>query len=327
MEAPELLVVDDSRIVRAMVSDVLRAQGYRIREAQNGREALERVQECTPDLVLLDVMMPEMDGYEVCRELRRREGADDYIPILMLTAKGDVEDLARGLDAGADDYISKPFDNVELVARVRSLLRIRALQKRLSQQNLELEAKNQQLEALTRQLDAANQELRLLSVTDGLTKAYNHRHFQERLKAEYARAARHGEPLACVMIDLDRFKRINDTYGHPAGDRVLVQLVEILKDAVRGEDLVARYGGEEFVLLLPKTDASLALTIAERLRNRIAGEPVPIGGDRRIPVTVSMGVADYLPGEKERSPDELLRAADEALYRAKANGRNRVEVA
>ncbi|GAB6061322.1 diguanylate cyclase [Deferrisoma palaeochoriense] len=327
MASAEILVVDDSRIVRAMVTDVLRAQGYGIREAEDGREALAQVRERPPDLILLDVMMPEMDGYEVCRELRRRETNDDYIPILMLTAKGDVEDLARGLDAGADDYISKPFDNVELVARVRSLLRIRALQKRLFRQNLELEAKNQQLEALARQLDAANQELRLLSVTDGLTKAYNHRHFQERLRAEYARATRHGEPLACVMIDLDRFKRINDTYGHPVGDRVLVHLVEVLKEGVRGEDLVARYGGEEFVLLLPKTDAAHARALAERLRARIEAEPVPIGDGATLPVTVSMGVADLVPGSRDRSPDELLKAADEALYRAKTNGRNRVEVA
>ncbi len=328
METPEILVVDDSRIVRAMVSDVLRAEGYRVREASDGREALARIQESRPDLVLLDVMMPEMDGYEVCRALRRNEREEEYIPILMLTAKGDVEDLARGLAAGADDYIAKPFDNLELLARVKSLLRIRALQKRLYQQNLELEAKNQQLEALTRQLDAANQELRLLSVTDGLTRAYNHRHFQERLRTEYARATRHGEPLACVMIDLDHFKRINDTYGHPIGDRVLVWLVGILKDGVRSEDLVARYGGEEFVLLLPNTDAHRAHSLAERLRKRIASESVPLaGGDARLRVTVSMGVADYRPGELDRTPDELLKAADEALYRAKAHGRNRVEVA
>ncbi len=328
METPEILVVDDSRIVRAMVSDVLRAEGYRVREASDGREALARIQESRPDLVLLDVMMPEMDGYEVCRALRRNEREEEYIPILMLTAKGEVEDLARGLAAGADDYIAKPFDNLELLARVKSLLRIRALQKRLYQQNLELEAKNQQLEALTRQLDAANQELRLLSVTDGLTRAYNHRHFQERLRTEYARASRHGEPLACVMIDLDHFKRINDTYGHPIGDRVLVWLVGILKDGVRSEDLVARYGGEEFVLLLPNTDATRARNLAERLRKRIASEPVPLAeGDGRLRVTVSMGVADYRPGEVDRTPDELLKAADEALYRAKAHGRNRVEVA
>ncbi len=328
METPDILVVDDSRIVRAMVSDVLRAEGYRVREASDGRQALARIQESRPDLVLLDVMMPEMDGYEVCRALRRSEREEEYIPILMLTAKGEVEDLARGLAAGADDYIAKPFDNLELLARVKSLLRIRALQKRLYQQNLELEAKNQQLEALTRQLDAANQELRLLSVTDGLTRAYNHRHFQERLRTEYARASRHGEPLACVMIDLDHFKRINDTYGHPIGDRVLVWLVGILKDGVRSEDLVARYGGEEFVLLLPNTDAERARSLAERLRKRIASEPVPLApGDGRLRVTVSMGVADYQPGKVDRSPDDLLRAADEALYRAKAHGRNRVEVA
>ncbi len=323
----DILVVDDSRIVRAMVSDVLRAEGYHVAEAEDGRQALARVSTARPDLILLDVMMPEVDGYEVCRALREEEREEDYIPILMLTAKGEVEDLARGLAVGADDYIAKPFDNLELLARVKSLLRIRSLQKRLYLQNLELEAKNQQLEALTRQLDAANQELMLLSVTDGLTRAYNHRHFQERLKGEYARARRHGEPFTCVMIDLDHFKRINDTYGHPVGDRVLVRLVEILKEGVRSEDLVARYGGEEFVLLLPKTDSAQARVIADRLRERIAREEIPVTDSKRLAVTVSMGVADFCPGAVERDPDALLRAADEALYRAKANGRNRVEVA
>jgi diguanylate cyclase (GGDEF)-like protein len=331
MVSDDILVVDDSRTVLAMVTDILEGEGYPVRQAENGRVALEMVDERRPDLILLDVMMPEMDGYQVCRELRRE---DDYIPVLMLTAKGDLEDLVRGIDAGADDYISKPFDHVELMARVRSLLRIRTLQKRLykqtldlDKQNLELEAKNQQLEALASQLDALNQELQLLSVTDGLTKAHNHRHFQERLKSEFARAKRYGEPLSCIMVDIDHFKEVNDAHGHPVGDKGLVRLVEILKEGIRGEDVVARYGGEEFVLLLPKTTADRARVLAERIRERVEGNSLSLPNGACVEFTVSLGVADYQPGGTIQTPDELLQSADGALYRAKKNGRNRVMVA
>lgn len=324
MDRPDILVVDDSRIVLAMVTDILEEEGYRVRQAENGRVALARIAEARPDLVVLDVMMPEMDGYEVCETLRRDA---EYLPVLMITAKGELEDLVRGLEAGADDYIAKPFQAVELVARVKSLLRIGTLQKRLYVQNVELEAKNQQLEALARQLDELNKELMLLSVTDGLTRAYNHRHFQERLKSEYSRAKRYGEPLACVMIDIDHFKRVNDTWGHPVGDRVLVRLVEILKESIRSEDLVARYGGEEFVLLLPRTDGEHARHLAERVREEVEQAEVPLGHTERIRFTVSLGVSGYVPPGPPDTADELLHAADAALYRAKADGRNRVAVA
>jgi diguanylate cyclase (GGDEF)-like protein len=323
MESRDILVVDDSRTVLAMVTDILECEGYSVRKAENGRVALELVAEERPDLMLLDVMMPEMDGYQVCEALRRDE---DYIPVLMITAKGDLKDLVRGLDVGADDYITKPFDHVELVARVKSLLRIRTLQKRLYAQNLELEAKNQQLEALATQLDALNQELQLLSVTDGLTKAHNHRHFQERLKSEFARAKRYQEALSCVMIDIDHFKAVNDEHGHPVGDKVLVRLVEILKEGIRGEDLVARYGGEEFVLLLPKTTADHASNLAERVRRQVEAESIAVTNGDCVSFTVSLGVADFRPGGPVQEPDDLLQAADGALYRAKANGRNRVVV-
>jgi len=322
METRDILVVDDSRTVLTMVTDVLEAEGYRVRQAEHGRAALEVVAERRPDLIILDVMMPEMDGYEVCRLLR---DDPDYIPVLMITAKGDLQDLVKGLEAGADDYISKPFDHMELLARVKSLLRIRTLQKRLYAQNLELEAKNQQLQAQAEQLDALNRELQLLSVTDGLTRAYNHRHFQEQLKSEFARAKRRGEALSCAMIDIDQFKAVNDAWGHPVGDRVLVRLVELLKDGTRGEDLVARYGGEEFALLLPSTPAGQAVHLAERLRERIAAEGLVASPDDKVYCTVSVGVAQFSPGGPHQDPDALLQAADAALYRAKARGRNRVE--
>ncbi len=323
-ESRDILVVDDSRTVLAMVTDVLTTEGYQVRQAENGRRALDLVAQERPDLVLLDVMMPEMDGYQVCRALRQEP---EYIPVLMLTAKSDLEDLVRGLEAGADDYISKPFEHMELMARVKSLLRIRTLQKRLLSQNLELEQKNRELEELAEQLDALNRELQLLSVTDGLTKAYNHRHFQERLKSEFARAKRYGDPLACVMLDIDNFKAVNDRWGHPVGDRVLVRLVEIVREGVRGEDLVARYGGEEFALLLPKTTRGHAMALAERVRESIERERIDASPAGPVTFTVSAGVAGYEPeGGGIQGPDQLIHAADAALYKAKARGRNRVEM-
>jgi len=339
----EILIVDDSPTVVSMFSDMLAGNGYRVRTAANGRAALERIAERRPDLVLLDVMMPEMDGYQVCRVLRAQD--EDYVPILMITAPGD---LAVSLETGADDFISKPPDPVELNARVKSLLRIRTLQKRLYDENLQrkarneqleaqnsqleamsvqLQAQNEQLQAMADQLRALNQELELLSATDGLTKACNHRHFQERLRSEFARAKRYHEPLSCVLIDIDRFKRVNDTYGHLAGDKVLVRLVEILKEGLRKEDIVARYGGEEFALLLPNTRAAQALPVAERLRQRVEAATLLTAEGETLRFTISSGVADYEFDEPIQDPDVLIDSADKALLRAKKNGRNRVEVA
>ncbi|NTU59681.1 MAG: diguanylate cyclase [Deltaproteobacteria bacterium] len=323
-ETPDVLVVDDSGIVLKMLAEILSTEGFRVRQADNGRVALERIREARPDLVVLDVMMPEVDGYEVCRSVRRES---EYIPILMITAKGELEDLVRGLEVGADDYIAKPFQPMELIARAKNLLRIGALHKRLYAQNLELEAKNQQLSALAHQLDELNKELTFLSVTDGLTRAHNHRYFQDRLKGEFSRASRYGDPLSCVMIDIDHFKKVNDAFGHPVGDRVLIRLVEILKEGIRGEDLVARYGGEEFVLLLPRTDSAKAYRLAERLREAVEADGVALANGERVRFTVSLGVAGFAPDGPIRSADELLQAADAALYQAKADGRNRVALA
>jgi two-component system chemotaxis response regulator CheB len=320
----EVLVVDDSPTMRAMIYDILAANGHRVRQAENGRIALEEIAQKEPDLVVLDVMMPELDGYAVCRRLREQHG---YIPVLMVTAKGAAEDLVRGLEAGADDIIAKPFEPMELGARVSSLLRIRALHQRLYTQNLELESKNKELERLAKALNRANKELTLLSVTDGLTRAYNHRHFQERFKAEFARAERYGTFLSCVLIDIDHFKKINDTYGHPVGDQVLIRLVEILQESVRKEDLVARYGGEEFVLILPETSGPRSLLLARRIRERVEREMVRVENNLTVPFTVSLGVACYEPNGVIHTSEELISKADAALYRAKENGRNRAELA
>lgn len=323
-EIHEILLVDDSSTMRAMLADILSDHGYKVRQAENGRMALDEVSRSRPDLILLDVMMPELDGYAVCRELREDK---EYLPILMITAKGDPQDLVQGIEAGADDYISKPFEELELIARVKSLLRIRSLQKKLYRQNNELESKNRELERLAHALDRANKELTLLSVTDGLTKAYNHRHFQERLKSEFSRAERYHTVLSCLLIDIDHFKMVNDTYGHPAGDVVLVRLVEIIHESVRSEDLVARYGGEEFVVLLPETGGQRALNLAQRIRERVEREQFKISDKKKIRLTISVGVSHFEPGGTIKTPDGLVKAADISLYKAKSGGRNKAILA
>ncbi|PLX41668.1 MAG: hypothetical protein C0608_04740 [Deltaproteobacteria bacterium] len=320
----EVLVVDDSPTMRAVLYDILTAHGHSVRQAENGRLALQEISRQEPDLIVLDVMMPELDGYSVCRRVREDYG---YIPVLMVTAKGSSEDMVRALEAGADDCIAKPFEPMELSARVQSLLRIRSLHQRLFTQNNELEAKNRELERLARALNRANKELTLLSVTDGLTKAYNHRHFQERFKSEFARSERYGTLLSIILIDIDHFKRVNDNYGHPVGDQVLIHLVEVLEESVRKEDLVARYGGEEFILMLPETSGPRALLLAKRIRERIEQSEVVIDASLSVRYTVSLGVSSYEPGGKVQTAEALIAKADSALYSAKANGRNRAEMA
>jgi diguanylate cyclase (GGDEF)-like protein len=331
VELGDILVVDDSLTVRAMVADVLRAEGHRVQEAKNGREALAKVAEHGPDLVVLDVMMPEMNGYEVCRKLR---ASSEYIHILMFTAHSDQECLVRCLGVGADDFVFKPFNPIELAARVRNLLRIRALQRQLWAQNQELAAmahqlaaQNEELQWLNDKLDIANRELETLCVTDSLTKAYNRRYFFEHLGSELSRAERYGKPLACVLVDVDHFKQVNDRHGHLVGDRVLVRIAEILRDNIRSADVVARFGGEEFVILLPETGANEAAALIDRIRQEIERERFPATENGTLSVTVSAGVAEYEPVASVREPDALLRETDEALYRAKEAGRNRIELA
>jgi diguanylate cyclase (GGDEF)-like protein len=225
-----------------------------------------------------------------------------------VTAKDTAEDIVEGLEAGADDYISKPYNFKELEARVRAMLRIKRLQDELDQKN--------------RELEDANKRLRKLSITDGLTGLFNHRHVHELLRDEWERSARSGEPSAVAMLDLDRFKSINDTYGHPTGDVVLYETARIIREAAREIDMVGRYGGEEFIAILPGTEEESAEHFAERVRQAVEAH-VFRDGATEIRMTVSCGVASFpAPGVDE--PEALLKAADEALYQAKHGGRNQV---
>ncbi len=306
-QTERILVVDDHPDNIEIINARLSSRGFVIETASNGQEALDLVHANPPQLILLDVMMPLMDGYEVSRRIKNDETLP-YIPIILVTARDSTQDKVDGLDAGADDYITKPINFPELEARVRSMLRIKRLQDELDQKNQELEE--------------VNKKLRKLSITDGLTELYNHRHVHELLHEEFERTKRSGESMAVAMLDLDRFKMVNDTHGHPTGDVILVETSRILRDTAREIDMVGRYGGEEFIVILPGADEDAAAHFAERVREAISGY-VFRDGEIEVKMTMSGGVACYPhPGSDE--PDTLIKRADEALYQAKEGGRNRI---
>jgi diguanylate cyclase (GGDEF)-like protein len=296
-----ILVVDDHEDNVELLRARLEARGYEVEAAMDGQEAIDKVLANPPDLILLDVMMPRIDGIEVTRQLKGNSSLP-FIPIIMQTALETTEDKVEGLDAGADDYITKPINFAELEARVKSLLRIKALQEELTH---------------------ANEALLKASQTDGLTALDNRRHIEERLTEMFGHAARLNEPLACVMCDVDHFKSVNDTYGHQAGDAVLQQLAEILRMSAREIDRVGRYGGEEFIVLLPAANLDDAVAFAERVRREVEAREFTYA-DGTLRRTVSAGAAAW-PHPEIRHQESLVKAADDALYAAKANGRNRVE--
>ena len=301
-----VLVVDDVPVNIQLLSTYLSAEGYYVISARNGLEALDQIQKNRPDLVLLDVMMPKMNGFEVC-EIVKADKETKFIPVIMVTALNELQDKIKGMNSGADDFICKPFNKLELLVRVRSLLRIKSLNDALSEKVIELQR--------------AKEELRQLAITDGLTTLYNYRYFQEQLLQELNRARRHNLQVALVMIDIDHFKSYNDTHGHPAGDTVLRKIAHLLKSNIRNIDLASRYGGEEFSLVLIETNKSAAGIVAEKIRNLVESqffefeESQPTGK-----ITISTGVATF-PADGEDF-DQLVNAADQRLYRAKQAGRN-----
>ena len=309
-----ILVVDDHEDNVELLRARLEARGYTVEGAGGGQEALDAVERKCPDLILLDWMMPKMDGMEVVRRLKSNPRLP-FIPVIMQTALDSTEHKAEGLDTGADDYITKPINFVELEARVKSMLRIKKLQS-------ELKAANVELEANKKELSKANAQLLEISLTDGLTKIDNRRALGERLHEMWEHSVRLHEPISVVMCDIDKFKSVNDNYGHQAGDAVLQQFARLLKDEAREIDRVGRYGGEEFLLILPGTVLDAAVTFAERLREKVASHTFLYTGGT-LTRTMSCGVGAS-PHPRVKDQEGLLRAADDALYVAKETGRNRV---
>lgn len=299
-----VLIADDDTISRTVVKALLLKWGYEVMEVGDGNQAWDILKDKdSPHLVLLDWMMPGMDGLELSRRLRQ-SGTNTYHYIILLTGRDSKEDIIGGLNAGADDYITKPFIPEELELRLRTGKRILDLQQSLK-------------EALEVQ--------RFQAQHDRLTGIFNHVEILNILEKELDRARRQNGNLAVIMGDLDRFKKVNDTYGHVAGDAVLVEVAARMKNNIRLYDSAGRYGGEEFLLVLPGCTNEEAIIIANRILESISKEPV-IFNNTLIKVTISLGLAVNRAGETI-TVTELVQLADTALYKAKQNGRNRMEQA
>lgn len=292
----KVLVAEDEPVSRRLLEALLRKWGYDVLAVPNGSKAWEIVQKPeAPGLVISDWMMPGMDGLELCSKIRRMEDSD-YIYFIILTAKGNKEDVVKGLSAGADDYVIKPFDKEELRSRVRIGERIINLER----------------------------QIRHMASIDPLTSVLNRRAFMERLDAEANRARRKKIAFSFVITDIDYFKKINDTFGHQAGDIVLQRFSKKLSDSLRSYDFVGRYGGEEFTICLPHTETPQARNVAERLRKSIEKMNMKLPGEADpVKITASFGVASYHPNSDDNL-DSLVRRADRALYEAKSQGKNRV---
>lgn len=298
----KILIAEDDVISRKMLESILSKWGYEVLAVGSGSEAWDILNsESAPQIAILDWMMPGMDGVEVCSKVRQLEsGIDKYTYMILLTAKTEKKDLITGMESGADDYILKPFDPHELGVRIRAGQRIVELQNQLRN------AKDKHL---------------ILSRTDGLTGILNRRAAYEVLEKEILRSAREKTPLSVIMFDIDFFKKINDSYGHNAGDAVLKELVRRVLAELRPYDIFGRYGGEEFIILLPGVFMYEGLVVSERIRESIGGTSFDISPSG-ISVTASFGVSEF---DFKENSDKLVNRADVALYKAKHNGRNRVE--
>ncbi len=302
-----VLIVDDSEFNVKVLKEQLHSH-YDVMSATKPMEAMWLAFERSPDIILLDVMMPKMSGYELCRVLKDSKKTSN-IPIIFLTSKGDVEDKVMGLKSGGDDYITKPYEINELLARINVHIRLKETQDQLKQLLVE---KNQLIE-----------QLENLSLHDGLTGIYNRRYLEEYLEKSVEECKRYKLALSVVMMDIDHFKRVNDTYGHQIGDRVLQKFAKRIEKNIRKADVLARYGGEEFTVVSKNTEIEGAVTIADKLRAAIQEKPFKIGR-HNINLTASLGVAAIGVGAYMDAA-QLLRNADIMLYKAKAAGRNRVE--
>lgn len=298
----KVLAAEDNPVFQSTLRSLLTKWGYEAVTARDGNQAWELLQgEDTPRMAILDWMMPGMDGVELCRRIRSA-AREPYIYILLLTARTESGDLVEGMEAGADDYLTKPFNAHELRVRLRAGRRILDLQEELL---------------------LAREALRIQATHDGLTGLLNRGSILEALQNEMSRAGRENQPLGVLLMDLDRFKLINDTHGHLAGDAVLREASQRMKAAVRCYDSIGRYGGEEFLAVLPGCSGPAAGQQAERIREAVAGQPFPSGGDL-LSVTCSIGVS-WRDSPLVHDADQLIREADLALYRAKDRGRNCVE--
>ena len=297
-----VVVVDDDDMSRRLVGKALEYEGFQVRLAESGAQGLQILNEWHPHLVLLDVNMPNLNGLETLAKLRAHE--NEYVSVMFVSANSKTEDVIRGLDAGADDYVCKPFEVMELLARVRAQLRIKDLNDSLKR---------------------ANDRLKELVDIDDLTGLFNMRSLYKRLDYELDRARRYNRSLSVLMMDLDNFKQVNDKHDHLFGSFVIKEVGKMIRENIRKVDFAARYGGDEYLVVLTEISLEGATTFANRLRSKIE-EATYTNEFYTMRLTASLGLAIANPNQNEVDARALVRYADRALYKAKENGRNRVEI-
>ncbi|MCQ8118463.1 GGDEF domain-containing response regulator [Methylomonas rosea] len=306
----KILVVDDSKMIRQLVTECLKEMGHELAYAENGAESLQYIADHDVDLILMDVEMPFLSGFEATKAIRELKKAD-WFPIIFLTMHDDDKSFVNGILAGGDAYLPKPLNPTRLRLTVIAMERIYVMRQKLQTTQLELQA--------------ANSALERLSLRDQLTGLGNRRHFDSNLAMQFALSRRNKSPLSLIICDIDFFKNYNDSLGHPQGDICLIEVAKVMREQLeRDSDLVCRYGGEEFVAILPDTPLQDARALAETIRRQVFETNITVGDAEARRVSLSLGVATYVGQYK--TEQEMLEAADAALYKAKHNGRNRVEI-
>lgn len=302
-----IVVLDDNNQNLKLISDVLEDAGYDVSLCLTSFQLLDYLDEELelPDIIILDVMVPDLDGFEVCKRIKSNGRTKD-IPIIFLSAKTETVDIVYGLGVGGVDYITKPFRPIELVARIQTHIEIKNIRDELKEKNKELLLLNQQLEEY--------------AIKDPLTKLYNRRMMLTKFEEEISRTKRNSDVFSVILLDIDKFKEVNDNYGHNFGDEVLKIFSDLLMMAKRLEDFVARWGGEEFLIILPHTDAKGAHAVASRIKNRI-NDYEYLYNDTRLHITATFGIAEFC---KDDTVEKIIKKADFALYYGKENGRNQI---
>ena len=318
----KILVVDDKPDNLSLLSTICQLEGYEVKQCDRGKLAIELAINNIPDLILLDISMPEMDGFTVCKLLKRNHTTQD-IPIIFISALNEIEDKFQAFKFGGDDYITKPFQNEEVILRIEKQLKTYYLQAELEAKNKQLEAKIEKCQSVEHELLKLTHEYSKLATTDGLTNVANRYQFDRTLAQEWQRGKREQFHLSLILCDVDYFKLYNDRFGHQAGDNCLKQVAQAILTVIqRPGDLVARYGGEEFGIILPRTTAQNALLVARKIGKQVENLALPHPDSSASKyVSLSSGVTSIIPNLKH-TQEELLATADKALYQAKGSGRN-----
>lgn len=318
-DSPLIYIVEDSKLYLTYVTKILTDHGYRVESAENGTAALAYLECSRPDIILLDIVLPDINGLEICKIVRSNPDLED-IPIIFLTSKTSPEDIEAGLRGGGSDYIAKPVNAVELLARTDNHYRFKKSSDTLKALNEELIKANETILKKNEELQKAMLQLEKYATTDPLTGLYNRRYILNKINDEVIRCKRNQKPFSIICCDIDYFKSINDAYGHDAGDLFLCEISKIIKSIVREQDIVGRWGGEEFLIFLPETNLDGACIVAEKIRKAVNFTQLNLGSFS-IGTTLTLGVVEY---DINLDINANIKNADIALYHGKANGKNKV---